>query len=137
VRTGPHYLRTARKHPLRPRLMRIATFSFGAALDWSSVYSSGLNKLNFVFRNEYFEPLKGGFGAKNTASREFGKTIVLSNRMFSGQMIYVLRLLQIEYQPDKAVRNIWLSVIGSRVISQTGRCGSNHPSCSRPSSLSR
>jgi hypothetical protein len=31
----------------------------------SSVYSSDSNKLNFVFRNEYFEPLKAGFGAKN------------------------------------------------------------------------
>jgi hypothetical protein len=29
-----------------------------------SVYSSASNKLNFVFLNEYFEPLKGGFGAK-------------------------------------------------------------------------
>jgi magnesium-transporting ATPase (P-type) len=28
----------------------------------------------------YFEPLKGGFGAKNTASREFGKTIVFLNQ---------------------------------------------------------
>src|SRR5271166_4665525 len=28
---------------------------------WSSVYSSGSNKLNFVFLNEYFEPLEGGF----------------------------------------------------------------------------
>jgi hypothetical protein len=27
----------------------------------SSVYSSASNKLNFVFRNEYFEPLKCGF----------------------------------------------------------------------------
>jgi hypothetical protein len=27
----------------------------------SSVYSSASNKLNFVFRNEYFKPLKGGF----------------------------------------------------------------------------
>jgi hypothetical protein len=27
----------------------------------SSVYSSASNKLNFVFRNEYFEPQKDGF----------------------------------------------------------------------------
>jgi hypothetical protein len=31
----------------------------------SSVYSSGSNKSNFVFRNEYFGPLKGGFRGEN------------------------------------------------------------------------
>jgi len=67
------------KTSLPARLMRNSHFSFGAALDWSSVYSSGSNKLSCVFRNEYFEPLKGGFGVKNTVSREFGETIVFSN----------------------------------------------------------
>jgi GAF domain-containing protein len=32
--------------------------------------------LNFVFRNEYFEPLEGGFRGKNTASREFERAAV-------------------------------------------------------------
>ena len=32
----------------------------------------------------------------------FEKTIVLSNRMLSGQMIYVPRLLQAEFQADKS-----------------------------------
>jgi hypothetical protein len=31
------------------------------------------------FETSIFEPLKGGFEAKNTASREFGKTIVFLN----------------------------------------------------------
>jgi hypothetical protein len=29
------------------------------------IYSSGSNKTNFVFRNQYFGPLKGGFRGEN------------------------------------------------------------------------
>jgi hypothetical protein len=36
---------------------------------------------NIVFRNEYFEPLKAGFKGKIVVCREFGKTILFSNRV--------------------------------------------------------
>ena len=64
--------------------MRIATFPSG----WSLYGVRFTHKLNFVFRNEYFEPLKR---PKNTASR--GKTIVLSNRRVLGRY---------KIEPDKS-----------------------------------
>jgi hypothetical protein len=50
-----------------PRNGPFPAFIFAPSSDSrrSSVYSSGSNKTNFVFRNEYFGPLKGGFRGEN------------------------------------------------------------------------
>jgi hypothetical protein len=53
--------------------------NFKRDLGESDESSSGSNKLTFVFLNEYFEPLEGGFCGKNAVCREFRKTILFSS----------------------------------------------------------
>jgi hypothetical protein len=63
----------------RPRISALdhinanSHFSFGLALDGVRFTHLASNKLNFVFRNEYFEPLEGGFCGRNAGLRRVRK----------------------------------------------------------------
>jgi hypothetical protein len=63
--------------------LRIATFPWGRlSMEFSLLIV--LEKLNFDFQNEYFEPSEG-VGQEKVVCREFRKTIAFSNRVLIGQ----------------------------------------------------